>query len=42
MVTVELQLCSDILFSPVSSDGRQNKIGVLLGAGLVGNNTIVI
>ena len=40
LVTVELQLCGDLLFFLGFPDRIQHKIDVLLGAGLVGNNTV--
>ena len=42
LVTVELQLCGDLLFFLGFSNCTQNKIDILFGAGLVGNNTVVI
>ena len=40
-VTAELQLCGDLLFFLGFSNCTQNKIYVLLGTGLVGNNAVV-
>ena len=42
LVTVELQLCSDLFLSLGSSDGGKNEIDVLFGSCFVCNDTIVI
>ena len=42
LVTVELQLCSDLFFLLGSTDGIQYEIDVLLGSGFVGNNAVVV
>ena len=42
LVTVELQLCGDLFFSLGRSDSGKNKVNVLLCAGLVRNNAIVV
>ena len=42
MVTVELQLCSDLLISLGSTNGVKNKIDGLFCSGLVGDNAVVI
>ena len=42
MVTVELQLCSDLLISPGSTNGVKDKIDRLFCSGLVSDNAVVI
>ena len=42
LVTVELQLCSDIFFSPGFFDRTQNEVNVLFRASFVGDDTVVI
>ena len=42
LVTVELQLCSDLLISLSNTNGVKNKTDCLLCTGLVGDNAVVI
>ena len=42
LVTVELQLCGDLFLSFGCPDRGKNEVDVLLGARLVGNDTVVI
>ena len=42
MVTVELQLCSDLLISLGSTNGVKDKIDRLFCSSLVSNNAVVI
>lgn len=42
MVTVELQLPGDLFLSFCCTNGRKHKVDVLLCAGLVGDNAVVV
>ena len=42
LVTVELQLCSDLFFPPGFSDRTQYKVYILFCAGFVGDDTVVV